>query len=173
MLALVDALSRCNVTMCKSTKIKRVAVSAFDGECLILVELASDVLGLLLLLAELLQGKHASLLETALYSRPCDARSAVDPRSRMPAQLFSDSEGVINATYGTKAVDCKRRAGDIAQLREAVELQDFDAINHVAGDSNPTDPLTKERSSKTAATEALLLAALYEGTLAIPLQTWS
>ena len=154
---------RCNVIKCRSGKIRRKAVSAFDGECLILVDLASDALGSLLLTSELLQGRGSSLLELALFKRTDDSRAGTT--DRLPCHLHSDSDGVLKATHGTKEVDCKRRAGDVAQLREAVDLGDLDGIGFVPGTRNPVDPLTKERSAKTAVTEELLKEALYDGIL--------
>jgi hypothetical protein len=128
------------VVLARAGRLHRVTTTSFDGETIIAASAASDCMGVSLLLEELQRGPVPSLFESVVSRAQSARRVPVQPA--FPAALYSDGEGTVKATHNTTEIGCKRRMGDIASLREAIELGDIADLVHIRGDQNPADPLT-------------------------------
>ena len=141
-MALEDAQGRAAGLLGRSGKLHRVAQSSFDAETITSVDAVSDGFGITLVLEELVNGPTIGLLERVV-------RRSQNSGHQLPAglqyapHLWSDGQGTVRAVHGTKEPQCKRRAQDIAHLREAIMLGDLESVTHLPGTKNPADVLTK------------------------------
>lgn len=129
---LKDRRGLCIPLSWSSTKIKRITRSTLASECMALQE-GVDAAFLL-----------SSILSELLY----EGSKTIKILAR------TDSKGLQNAIYSTKAVQDKRLRVDIARLRQLVERNELSQVEWVDNTSQIADCLTK----KTASTRVLLNA---------------
>ena len=168
MVMMSDMHNRHNVTVARSGRMKRQVTSSFDGETVIAVDAVSDGMGANLLLEELHNGPAPSLF-TKVLKRELMAGNFEPVRPKVPMDVLSDGQATVRTAHGTGEVGCKRRAGDVASLRQGLELGEIASLRHMPGPVNPTDPLTKAMSLDSPSSSLkVLLSLLYEGYWEIP-----
>ena len=140
---LVDKAKNFNAILARAGKLARVATASFDAETIVAVDAVSDGIGVALLLEEFTSGPRPTLFEEVLRRELATHRAEGQTRRpAWPVYVCSDGNGTVTAVRNSKELACKRRQGDVASLREGLELGDIAAIEHIAGADNPADALT-------------------------------
>ena len=158
-----DERGKAACIVARSGSLKRVANSSFDAESISSVDVASEAVAVSLVLEELENGPTSTLLSDVLARETCSG----NPQSNRvlgpyAPDLYTDGMGTVRSVAGTGELKSKRRAIDIALLREAVDLGDLGGVYHIDGQKNPCDPLTKA-ANQCKATMPILVRLLYSG----------
>ena len=130
----------CNVVSWISSGIKRVCTSTFDSETLSVSRASDDGVSAALVFQELFFGRLPSITERVMIG----FTGGADERT-VRVIGFSDGGGTVSTVLSSKVTTPnKRRAADVASLREMYSDTSKDSLSHIQGERNPSDPLTKK-----------------------------
>ena len=130
----------------RSGRAARVTTGSYGAETVCAVESTKASMNISHLVAEYFYGPAPSISEQLLL-----ARLGQNTERTIPIELFTDSHGILTAVNSTKndqKIDASRRI-DINLLKEAIAVGEL-RVYHIDGVGNPSDSLTKDRSSKDA-----------------------
>ena len=136
-----DGSIECNIVSWMSAKIKRVCSSTYDSETLSVCRASEDGVTVALMHQEMLHGRLPSITERVLVG----FRGESETERKTRVRTFSDGGGTVSTVRSSKMSGTrnKRRIADVAGLREMYSDTSKDSLEHIPGDRNPSDPLTK------------------------------
>ena len=143
-IALTSAVgSECGVVYVRSGRAKRVTHDSFDIETITGVEAVDAGLACAALVEEFLAGPMPSMKTRALVGWLQSEEGLQRPK--VPLRVYTDCNSLTVNVRAPKTVRklSRRRAVDVADLRECVSLGDIELLESINGPTNPTDCLTK------------------------------